>query len=161
MVIGQVAKQHQGRRVCGVIQRILQGSAAQVQALIQASQGGSQLNTAFIERLNATFRSRLASLGRRSRAMLRQTETLTPPVYPLGSVYNLCSDNESLRLKLWVGERGFRWVRRTPVLAAGITDHCRRIKELLLNRLAPPVGSPAHRGRPSAEEWELLAKWAL
>ncbi len=158
--IGQVAKQYQARRVTGVVRRILQGSPAMVAALIAASQGGSVLNTAYIERLNATFRSRLASLARRSRALLRQPETLTPSVYLMGSVYNFCTEHQSLRCKLWVGERGFRWVQRTPALAAGITDHGWTVKELLLYRLSIPAWTPPHRGRRSLDELALLEKWA-
>jgi transposase-like protein len=158
--IGQVAKQSQGWRVTGVVRCILQGTPAMVTTLIAASQGGTGLNTAYIERLNATFRSRLASLARRSRALLRQPETLTPLVYLIGSVYNFCADHQSLRLKLSVGERGFRWVQRTPAMAAGITDHHWTVKELLLYRLPIPAWTPPHRGRRSADELALLNRWA-
>jgi hypothetical protein len=128
--------------------------------LIRASRGGTDLNTAYIERLNATFRNRLASLARRSRALLGKSETLTPLAYLMGSVYNFCSDQQSLRLKLWVGEHGFRWVQRSPAMAAGITDHRWSVKELLLYRLPIPAWKPSHRGRHSAKEKELLARWA-
>ena len=101
-----------------------------VKALLAQSQGGTKLNTVYIERLNATFRSRLASLARRSRALIKYLETLTPLVYLMGSIYNFFSEHKSLRLKLWVGERGYRWVQRTPAMAAGITDHCWSVKEL-------------------------------
>ena len=144
--IGQVAKQYQGKRVVGIRRKLLQGAAAQAAALIQASGGGKDLNTAFIERLNATFRSRLASLARRSRALLRNPETLTPLVYLMGSVYNFCTDHQSLRLKLWVGSRGYKWVQRTPAMATGITDHRWTVKELLLYRLPIPAWTPGHRG---------------
>jgi transposase-like protein len=160
LCIGQVAKQYQGRRVAGILRRVLQGTPRQVASLIQASGGGKDLNTAFIERLNATFRSRLASLARRSRALLRKSETLTPLVYLMGSVYNFCSEHQSLRLKLWVGSHGFRWVQRTPAMATGITDHCWTVKELLLYRLPIPAWTPPHRGRRSAEEKALMVRWA-
>jgi hypothetical protein len=119
-----------------------QGSAQAAQALLTRSQGGTKLNTAYIERLNATFRARLASLARRSRALLKNAETLTPLVYLMGSVYNFCSQHQSLRLRLWVGERGYRWVQRTPAMATGITDHCWSVKELLLVSSAFQPGSP-------------------
>jgi transposase-like protein len=106
--IGRVIKQYQGKRVVDVIRRMAQGSEKAAKALLAKSHGGTKLNTAYIERLNATFRSRLASLARRSRALLKNPETLTPLVYLMGSVYNFCSEHKSLRLKLWVGERGFR-----------------------------------------------------
>jgi transposase-like protein len=158
--IGQVAKQYQGKRVVGICRRILQGSPAQVAALIQASGGGKDLNTAFMERLNATFRSRLASLARRSRALLRNPETLTPLVYLMGGVYNFCTDHQSLRLKLWVGSHGYRWVKRTPAMATRITDHRWTVKELLLYRLPISPWSPPHRGRRSTKEKALLERWA-
>jgi len=158
--IGQVAKQYQGKRVVGIHRNLLQGTAAMAARLIQTSRGGTDLNTAFIERLNATFRSRLASLARRSRALLRKPETLTPLVYLMGSVYNFCSEHQSLRLKLWVGSHGYRWVKRTPAMAAGMADHCWTVKELLLVRIPPPAWKPGHRGRHSLEEKRLLAKWS-
>ncbi|HZO88264.1 MAG TPA: hypothetical protein VFB38_07975 [Chthonomonadaceae bacterium] len=49
------------------------------------------LNTAYIERLNATFRQRLCCLVRRSRCLVRQTATLSAGMYLVGCVYNFCS----------------------------------------------------------------------
>ncbi len=63
ILIGQVVKHHQGKRLVEVIRRMAQGDLEEAQLLLQQSRGGRQLNTAFIERLNATFRSRLAVLG--------------------------------------------------------------------------------------------------
>jgi transposase-like protein len=89
--IGRVIKQYLGKRVVDVIRCMAQGSQSGAMALLANSRGGTKLNTAYIERLNATFRSRLASLARRSRALLKNPETLTPLVYLIGSVYNFCS----------------------------------------------------------------------
>jgi transposase-like protein len=158
--IGQVIKQYKGHRVVGVVRRIAQGSEAVAQALLAHSQGGRQLNTAYIERLNATFRSRIASLARRSRALLKHPETLTPLVYLMGSVYNFCTEHQSLRVKLWVGERGYRWVQRTPSTAAGLTDHCWSVKELLFFQVPPLAWKPSHRGRPTKTEKALLERYA-
>lgn len=158
--IGRVIKQYQGQRVVDVIRTMAQGSQEAAKELLANSLGGTKLNTAYIERLNATFRSRLASLARRSRALLKNPETLTPLVYLMGSVYNFCSEHKSLRLKLWVGERGFRWVQRTPAMAAGITDHCWSVKELLQFRVPIPAWEPPkHRGRRSAVEKALMERW--
>jgi transposase-like protein len=158
--IGRVIKQYQGKRVVDVIRRMAQGSETAAKALLDQSRGGTKLNTAYIERLNATFRSRLASLARRSRALLKNPETLTPLVYLMGSVYNFCSEHKSLRLKLWVGERGFRWVQRTPAMAAGITDHCWSVKELLQYQVPIPAWEPPkHRGRRSAAEKAFIERW--
>jgi transposase-like protein len=158
--IGRVIKQYQGKRMVDVIRKMAQGSEVGAKALLTKSQGGSKLNTAYIERLNATFRSRLASLARRSRALLKNPETLTPLVYLMGSVYNFCSEHKSLRLKLWVSERGYRWVQRTPAMAAGISDHCWSVKELLQFRVPIPAWEPPkHRGKRSAAEMALITRW--
>lgn len=158
--IGRVIKHYQGKRVVDLIRRMAQGSEKAAQALLARSQGGTKLNTAYIERLNATFRSRLASLARRSRALLKNPETLAPLVYLMGSVYNFCSEHQSLRLKLWVGERSFRWVQRTPAMAAGIADHCWSVKELLQFRVPIPAWEPPkHRGKRSANEMALIQRW--
>lgn len=140
--------------------RILQDAPEKVAGLIRDSHGGTDLNTAYIERLNATFRNRLACLARRSRALLRKPETLTPLAYLMGSIYNFCSKHKSLRVKLWVGSRSHRWVQLTPAMAAGITTHCWTVKELLLYRLPILPWQPSDRGRRSAEEKMLKERWA-
>ena len=81
------------------------------------SQGGQQLNTAFIERLNATFRARLAALGRRTRSLARLDETLLAGMYLIGCVYNFCTDHKSLRVPGIIGGRR-KWLPRTPAMAA-------------------------------------------
>jgi len=158
--IGQVIKHCQGKRVVDVTCKMAQGSEITARALLAKSLGGTQLNTAYIERLNATFRSRLASLARRSRALLKKPETLTPLVYLMGTVYNFCSEHHSLRLKLSISERSYRWVQRTPAMAAGLTDHCWSVEELLQFRLPiPPWVPPKHRGRRSKAEKALIVRW--
>jgi hypothetical protein len=158
--IGQVVKQYAAKRQVGVLQRMAQGSRQTAQTLLTHSGGGTQLNTAYIERLNATFRARLSSLTRRGGTLLHNPATLTPMVYLMGCVYNFCTEHHTLRVKLWVGEHGYRWVQRTPAMASGLTDHCWTVKELLLYRVPPPIWEPPkHRGRPSKAEKALRKRW--
>jgi transposase-like protein len=160
--IGQVVKRYEGKRVVDVTRRMARGCLETALALLKNSRGGTKLNTAFIERLNATFRARLAVLVRRSRALIRHPQTLEPLMFLMGCVYNFCTEHKSLRLKLWVGSRGSRWVRRTPALAAGLTDHMWTVKELLLFRIPPPGWQPPkHRGRHSRAEKALSARWTI
>jgi transposase-like protein len=131
---------------------IAQGSQAMIERLIHTSQGGGTINTAFIERLNATFRQRLACLYRRTRHLARLGPTLLDGMYVLGCVYNFCDFHQSLRLRLSVGERGFRWVQRTPALAARITDHRWSLAELLSHKTPPrPFVKKRGRGRYSLQ----------
>jgi transposase-like protein len=112
-------------------------------------QGDGQINTAFIERLNATFRQGLACLGRRSRSLARQTRTLQAGMFLVACVYNFCHPHASLRLPLWISERRCHWVQRTPAMAAGLTDHRWSVLELLTFKVPPPpFVPPKRRGRP-------------
>jgi hypothetical protein len=68
-VIGQVGKQYAraGRqrhwRVMGLGRQVTYGAPAIATALVDATKGARVLNTACIERLNATFRQHLVGLG--------------------------------------------------------------------------------------------------
>lgn len=160
--IAQVIKQYERGQVIGIVRNIVQGTVTQVEALIQRTQGGGVINTAFIERLNATFRARLAGLVRRTRSLVKQIATLENGVYLVGTLYNFCMPHASLRLPLYVGSRGrVHWVARTPAMAAGITEHCWTVKEVLLYHVPLPRWTPPKvRGRPSREMKQLIQKWA-
>jgi len=159
--IVQVVKQ----RVEGILnveRRIVQGAKDMVESLIQKTQGKGVINTAFIERLNATFRQRIAPLARRSRNLAQQTETLVAGMYLVGCFYNFCDYHHSLRLKLSVGSFGYRWVHRTPAIAAKLTDHQWTPAELLNFKVPPPRWTmPSLRGRPSAVMLKLAQQWTV
>lgn len=156
----QVVKEHLAD-VWRVEHRIVQGAAQQVEALIQASQGRGGINTAFIERLNATFRGRINPLTRRTRTLAQQAETLSAGMYLVGCFYNFCDFHHSLRLKLSVGLHSYRWVQRTPALAAGLTDHQWTPMELFNFQVPPPPWQlPKRRGRHSAASLQLAQQWA-
>jgi IS1 family transposase len=148
--IAQVVKRYERRRVIDTERRIVEGTPARVETLRRRSQGGGVSNTAYIERLNATFRERLAPLARRCRALARHTMTLHEGMFLVGTVYNFCTPHESLSPTQ----------QTTPAMAAGITDHCWTIHALLsfhvpLSRWAPPK----RRGRPSRTLQGLIARW--
>jgi transposase-like protein/IS1 family transposase len=154
--IAQVVKHSVQRRVVRVERRIVAGTAAQVEKLRRRSQGGDGvLNTAYIERLNATFRERLAVLTRRGRALARCTATLHVGMYLIGTVYNFCTYHTSL-------SRAAAGVRapQTPAMAAALTDHRWTVHELLSFRVPPPRWTPPkQRGRPSRALQRLVERW--
>lgn len=84
--LAQVVKRSAPRRVVNVERRIVDGTPARVETLRRRSQGDGVINTAYIERLNATFRERLASLTRRGRALARCTLTLQHGMSLVGTV---------------------------------------------------------------------------
>src|SRR5881398_891526 len=151
ILIAQVVKRDERRRVVDTERRIVDGTPARVETLRRRSQGDGVINTAYIERLNATFRARLASLTRRGRALARHTLTLQHGMYLIGTVYNFCTPHASLAH----AGRG-----TTPAMAAGITDHCWTVQELLSFHVPPPRWTPPkQRGRPSHAFKRLIERW--
>src|SRR4029453_9966162 len=150
ILIAQVVKRYERHRVVATERRLVDGTLARVETLRRRSHGDGVINTAYIERLNATFRERLAPRARRCRALARHTLTLHDGMFLVGTVYNFCTPHESLS----------HTQKTTPAMAAGITDHCWTMHELLsfhvpLSRWAPPK----RRGRPSRTLQRLIERW--
>lgn len=119
LCMAQVVKRDAQRRVIDIERRMVEGTPTRVETLRRRSQGAGVINTADIERLNATFRERLAALTRRGRALARRPETLQHGMPLLGTVYNFCPPHASL------STAGIT----TPAMAAGVTDHWWSVRE--------------------------------
>jgi hypothetical protein len=145
VVIAQMVKQYHKGRVIGIDQRLMQGTLSQLMALLPEE---CKISTAYIERLNATFRARCHGLVRRGRSLCKQVVTLESGMYLTGCLYNFCTPHQSLRTEH----------ERTPAMAAGLTHHCWSVGELLSYRFAPPpFVAQKRRGRkpkPKAERQE-------
>ena len=151
LLIGQVIKQYAQRRVVSVERRIKRGTAEAIAAVLAATRTGTQINTAYVERLNATFRSCLAALVRRGRAIVHKDSVLTAGMYLVGCAYNFCRYHDSLRLAAPEGA-SHKWQERTPAMAAGLTDHRWTMLELLSYKVPLPLWvAPKRRGRPPKE----------
>src|SRR5262249_16612512 len=139
------------RRVVGVTRRVARGTAAAILAVLTATGTGTGagINTAYIERLNATFRAAAAPLARRGRAIARTTATLQAEMFLVGCASNFCWEHESRRRAAPAGSRS-KWRGRTPAMAAGLTDHRWTMRELLSYQVPPPRRvAPKRRGRPN------------
>ncbi len=153
LCLGQVVKQYAGKRVVGVTRCLRQGSSTIAAQLLAQTPGCLVLNTAYMERLNGTFRARLAPLARRTHHLVHRKEVLHTGMYLVGTLYNFCTVHASLQLGS--GQP------RTPAMAAGITDHCWSVAELLWHRVPPPRWQPSkRRGRRSKELQQLIERWA-
>jgi transposase-like protein len=151
LVIAQVVKQYAGRVVTGAIHRLVHGSVRMFLTLLWSTKGCQVLNTAYIERLNGTFRSCLAVLGRRTRRAARRVATVARGMYLVGTVYTFCCVHSSLTT-----DAG----RQTPAMAAGITDHVWTVSELLHDHVPPPRWEPPCRpGRRSRALQALIDRW--
>ena len=123
LTLVQVVKHTRANTWAG-IRQVLWGSCTRFQRLIERTQGAGGINTAYIERLNATFRGHLSILVRRSRCPARRMETITQRIFLLGCVYNFCTLHSAFR-------------HATPAMRAGLTDHCWSLGELLWSRPKP------------------------
>jgi transposase-like protein len=147
LLLGQVIKHHAGRCVVGVTRRVVRGTAAAIAATLQVTGTGTGIDTAYIERLNATSRGALNPLVRRGRAIARGVGTLTAGMYLVGCAYNFCWVHDSLRVAAPSGA-GRKWRERTPAMAAGLTDHAWTMREWLSYPIPPPPWvAPRRRGR--------------
>jgi IS1 family transposase/transposase-like protein len=142
--LAQTVKWREGGRVLGIRVCHLLGAVKQIAPLLPKEQ---VVNTAYIERLNATFRQRLAGLHRRTRCLRRQETTLAHAVWLVGTVYNFCRVHRSLETADGQG--------RTPTMTAKLTRHVWSVAELLCFAVAPPPYlAPKRRGRKPKEQLE-------
>lgn len=144
VAIAQTVKAYERGRCIGIGVCRLFGDVEQIAGLLPAQQ---VLNTAYIERLNATFRQRVCGLTRKGRALLRKPQTLTANMYLLGCCYNWCTPHLSLSKN----------APCTPAMAAGLTSHVWSLAELLCFRIAPPPFVPKKkRGRKPKQDIQLF-----
>ena len=150
LCIAPVVKRYERRRVVATERRIVDGTPARVETLRRRSQGGGVSNTASMERLNATFRERLAPLARRCRALARPPRTLHAGRFVVGTASNFCTPHARMSPTQ----------QTPPAMAAGITDHCWTMHELLAFQVPLPRWTPPkRRGRPSRALQRLIARW--
>lgn len=148
LLIAQVIKRKAKGRLVEVERRVLVGQRDEVEYQTELSGGGYTINTSYIERLNATFRQRLAILARRTRNAAKKLQRVERAMWLIGTVYNLCQPHHSLRRYNWQAHRS-KWAEFTPAMASGITDHIWSLEELLWYKVAPlPCVPPKKRGRP-------------
>jgi len=148
LLLGQVVKRYAQRRVVSVERRVVRGTETAIAAVLAATHSGTGINTAYIERLNATFRASLAPLVRRGRAIAHTEAGLTAGMWLVGCAYNWCWLHDSLRVAAPVGAC-WKWQERTPAMAAGLTNHRWTMQELLCYQVPqPPWVAPKRRGRP-------------
>ena len=116
--IVQVVKHRTGQAVTAVTRRVAYGSVAAAQEIMGATQVLlGVINTAYVERLNATLRTWLPALTRRSRTPARDVALLEARLFWTGVVYNFCHVHATLH--------------GTPAMAADLTDHIWSVEELI------------------------------
>jgi hypothetical protein len=107
------------------------------------TQRGLTLSTAVGERVHLTVRQALAPLARKTDSFCTDRERMRPRVVCFQAFYHVARPHMRLRQQLLGPERTRhgairpRWRKRTPALAAGVTDHVWTFRELLTAKFEP------------------------
>jgi hypothetical protein len=99
-LLGQVVKRYVRRRVVRVERRVVRGTKKAIAAVLAATHTGTGINTAYVERLNATFRASLAPLIRRGRAIAHTETVLIAGMWLVGCAYKFCWLHDSVMLPI-------------------------------------------------------------
>jgi len=127
LLYATVHKTRRKGRVVKVELRVVFGREEAVQAALAASPVSTRINTAFIERHNGTDRNRNGRKVRKTYCFSKDWDVHEAVTYLTMYSYNFCWPVRTL------SARGSddRWHRRTPAMAAGLTDHVWSLQEWL------------------------------
>ena len=114
-----VHKTREKNRVVKVETRVVFGTLLAVAAALAASAVSTTVNTVFIERHNGTDRNRNARKVRKTYCFSKDWQVHQAVTYFTMYSYNFCWPVRTLRER---DEQG-KWQKRTPAMAAGLTDH--------------------------------------
>src|SRR5499433_243543 len=136
LVYGQLVKQKKQGQLLTLRTRVVLGAE-------RLTQLGLTISTALVERVNLTLRQALAPLARKTSSFCKDRERMRQRVVLFQVFYNMARPHMSLRQPLPRHERTRhgaiqpRWRKRTPAMAAGITDHVWTFRELLTAKFEP------------------------
>ena len=125
----QVVKEWGGGRIVRVYKKVISNhSLVQVVKFINGLKNvGKTVNTSYVERFNLTLRCSLCSLVRRTLAAAKLKGELEGQMFLFQVFYNFIRPHMSLTLGKGRGKQ-----KRTPAIAAGLTDHIWDWEEVLL-----------------------------
>ena len=122
-----VHKHREGNRVVRVSTRVVFGTLAAVALALLASAVSRAVNTCFVERHNGTDRNRCSRKVRKTYAFSKDWDVHVAATRFSHFSYNFCWTVRTLRVR---GEDG-AWQKRSPAMAAGLTDHVWTLREWL------------------------------
>jgi IS1 family transposase len=122
-----VHKTRERGRVVKVDYQVVFGNAARVQAALARSRVSTAINTAFVERHNATDRNRNGRKVRKTYCFSKDWGVHEAMTYFTYYSYNFCWAVRTLRTK----DADGHWQPRTPAMTAGLADHVWPLEEWL------------------------------
>ena len=149
----QVIKRYTRRKLKYITRRILCGSLKEfTRVLISAGLSGL-ISTFAVERVNLGLRSGVSALCRRSASIVCSEQALTWRIEIRRAIYNFIQPHRSLRVELSMpvlcpsNHLYQRYLKRTPAMAAGLTNRVLTMEDLLLQPALPraspvPISPP-------------------
>ena len=122
-----VHKERQNGRVVQVTTRLVFGTLVAVLAALAASLVSKVVNLAFVERHHGSDRNRNRRKVRKTCCFSRDWEAHAGLTYFTMYSYNFCWPVRTLRAR----SPDEPWQKRTPAMAAGLTDHVWSLAEWL------------------------------
>lgn len=122
----QVIKDFKKSKCSGIQKKIILGKPHEIEAWLERSEVSSQINTAFVERSNLTFRQHNKRIERRTQGFSKIKEYFNHQINLTISYYNFCLPHLGLQRS-----DGVQTISYTPTMEAGITEHVWNFKELL------------------------------
>ena len=129
LIYTRVVKTRVGRRVVGVDTEVVFGEKDAAMEAIAHSPVSSHINTAFIERNNLTIRERNRRLTRKTLGFSKRKKLLISSLNIYFGISHFVKTHKGLMTR--IDQNGRKWMHRTPMMAAGITDHVWTLSELI------------------------------
>ena len=136
LLYGTVHKERKKGRIVSVTTRAIYGCMEDIMACLEPL--GQKINTSYVERVNLTLRHLVSRLHRKTLCFSKKREYLEYHLHLSIAYYHFVLYHSSLRVRLPepIPTRGDGspkiWDKRTPAMAAGLTDHKWSMNELLM-----------------------------
>jgi IS1 transposase len=128
LLYAQVVKRRKRGRVVSITTQVIFGTETAVEAKLKQSPVSNAINTSFVERNNLTMRHHNRRLVRKTMAFSKKRERLEQQLHLSFAYYHFVKPHLSLRRRIRSKTR--KYEKRTPMMAAGITDHIWTMPEL-------------------------------
>ena len=125
LVYAMVHKHRRNGRVVKIEIRPVFGSLEKVQEAVEGSPVSRKVNTTFVERFNATMRQHNSRKQRKVYSFSKKFAQHEALSWLTVTYYNFSRPHGGLRLR-----DGRYWHKRSPAMAAGLTDHIWSLREL-------------------------------
>lgn len=132
---GRVVKEKKDGKVVKVRREVVVGSEEEIRDCILQGSTSKKINTSYIERDNLTSRQMNGKLRRKTIGFAKKKESLNWQTLISDFYYNFVRSHKSLRKEVRDGRK--KWLKETPAMVEGLTDHIWTLKEVLSFRVPP------------------------